>query len=550
MLLNASTWRVRLVACLSICLTTLLASASAEELPEPLAKIELADGDTLVFLGDSITHQCLYTQYVEDFFFTRYPQANIRFHNAGVGGAKAWDALQRFDRDVANFKPKYVTVLLGMNDGRYQPFNQEVFDTYKTDMTEVVEQIKETGAKPVLMTPTMFDASARLLRDPKASGGAMEEYNAVLAYYGQWLQRQAMKNGYGFVDMHGPLNNLTIEARKTDPNFTMIADAVHPGPNGQLVMAFAIINDMGLRKPLSSIRVSQGPKGKPVSRVSGGKLTDLQIEDDGLSFTWTADALPWVLPEEAQEGAKMLHLGHKASREALEVHDLPAGSYQLTIDGQAVGVYSAQQLARHVELQENTKTPQYQQAMQVAELNKQRNAGPIRSMRGEWSRFQQYARVKQQVADAPNEANQKQLEILTKQTEGMDERVAKLNEEIEQLAAEIREVAQPKPHKYRLEKVEAAKVSGLVTLNGEPLAGAAVRFVPTGAAGSIARGHTNNAGNFVAVSGGLPGVLPGEYQVVIEKDGFVPAKFANEKSSPLRCNVATGKNDLQFELQK
>ncbi|MEM0970129.1 MAG: GDSL family lipase, partial [Verrucomicrobiota bacterium] len=28
------------------------------------------DGDCIVFLGDSITHQCLYTQYLENFFLT------------------------------------------------------------------------------------------------------------------------------------------------------------------------------------------------------------------------------------------------------------------------------------------------------------------------------------------------------------------------------------------------------------------------------------------------------------------------------------------------
>jgi hypothetical protein len=39
---------------------------------KPLVEsLDLKDGDTLVFLGDSITHQCLYTQYIEDFFYTR-----------------------------------------------------------------------------------------------------------------------------------------------------------------------------------------------------------------------------------------------------------------------------------------------------------------------------------------------------------------------------------------------------------------------------------------------------------------------------------------------
>jgi len=61
-------------------------------------KFVLKDGDTVVFLGDSITHQCLYTQYLEDFFYTRLPGTHVHFHNAGVNGDRAADALARFGR--------------------------------------------------------------------------------------------------------------------------------------------------------------------------------------------------------------------------------------------------------------------------------------------------------------------------------------------------------------------------------------------------------------------------------------------------------------------
>ena len=44
-------------------------------------RLDLQDGDTLVFCGDSITHKCLYTQYVETYFYTRYPQRRITFDN-------------------------------------------------------------------------------------------------------------------------------------------------------------------------------------------------------------------------------------------------------------------------------------------------------------------------------------------------------------------------------------------------------------------------------------------------------------------------------------
>src|SRR6266700_3730994 len=103
-----------------------------------LTKMELKDGDTVVFLGDSITHQCLYTQYIEDFFYTRYPKVHIHFHNSGVGGDRAKDALTRFDEDVAAYKPRYVTILLGMNDGSYKDFDKTIFDTYQQDMGAVL----------------------------------------------------------------------------------------------------------------------------------------------------------------------------------------------------------------------------------------------------------------------------------------------------------------------------------------------------------------------------------------------------------------------------
>src|SRR5688500_6564011 len=69
--------------------------AATTEIKPLLKEVVLADGDAFVFLGDSITHQCLYTQYVEDFFYTRFPEKRIRFHNAGVGGDRAKNALDR-----------------------------------------------------------------------------------------------------------------------------------------------------------------------------------------------------------------------------------------------------------------------------------------------------------------------------------------------------------------------------------------------------------------------------------------------------------------------
>jgi len=378
------------------------ANTSAAPATRPAA-IDLQDGDTFVFLGDSITHQRLYTQYVEDFFYQRFPDRRIHFHNAGVGGARAWDALARLSDDVLQYRPRYVSILLGMNDGSYRPFDADVFATYQQDMSTLVDRIRAGGAVPLLMSPTMFDArAARSRPNPRRprSEDMLSQYNSVLAYYGRWLQDQALESGLAYVDMYGRLNDLTRLARSEDPQFTMIRDAIHPDPPGQIVMAYAMIDDLGLRKPLSGIRLEAGASGWKAG-ASGGAVSKLTATDDGLQFDWQADALPWVLPPEAQPGVDLLKLGHRATKESLEIHGLSPGRYELLIDGTSVGQYTHVALSRHIELQGNSQTPQYQQALQVALLNKQKNEGPVRTLRDSWRLFQSWARRTRDLKSQP-----------------------------------------------------------------------------------------------------------------------------------------------------
>jgi lysophospholipase L1-like esterase len=450
-----------LTVCLFVVTALTVASSRAEDAASPPAmpaKIDLQDGDTLVFLGDSITHQRLYTQYVEDFFYTRFPARRIHFHNAGIGGAQAWDALQRISRDVLDYKPRYVTILLGMNDGRYTPFDPEIFATYQNDMTEVVTRIRQGGATPVLMSPTMFDARAaqvrqnpRRLRSPEM----LSQYNSVLAYYGRWLQDRAIETGTSYVDMFSLLNDLTVEGREADPEFTLIKDAIHPDPPGQLVMAYAMIDDLGLRGQVSNIRILPAAKGGFRAMASGGKASNVRATADGSEFDWTAYSLPWVLPEEAQSGAKLLHLGHRASKEGLEIHGLKPGQYEVVVDDVVVGRYSHVALSRHIELQDNSKTPQYQQAMAVAMLNKQKNEGPVKQLRDGWRAFQGWARQSRQLKDQPNNAQLATAVAKARERlNGLEENIASAESAAKQIEDKIYATNQPKTRHYVIRRVQ------------------------------------------------------------------------------------------------
>lgn len=437
----------------TLCLLLIAHSASGQSYQAPLGQIELEDGDSLVFFGDSITHQCLYTQYLEDYFYTRYPDRRIHFHNAGVSGDKCDDALIRFEEDVTPYQPKYVTVLLGMNDGAYRPFDQKKFDSYERGLAEVVEKIQAIDATPILMTPTMYDARAARMANDGSENPTFRYYNSVLAYYGALLREISYRRGLGFVDMYSPLNNITLNQRKKNPQFTLIKDSVHPDAAGQVVMATAFLESLHSQALVSSIHVQIGEGSVPKITAHNGEAQEAKRVADGVTFSFLAKALPWVLPEEARLGFELSQAGQRFSREQVRVTGLPPGDYQMSIDGQEVGIYPHLDLAHGIELQANPKTPQYQQSLGVAMINKERNEKAYKRIRDLWWTKKLMRVTAEKVAAEP--ANQKakaDLEQLESQHKDIGSQLDELLAKAKEYEASIYQANQPKLCHYQISK--------------------------------------------------------------------------------------------------
>lgn len=368
--------------------------------------IELNDGDSFVFLGDSITHECFYTQYIEDYYYTRHPKTRLHFHNAGVGGDRASNALVRFDEDVASFKPKYVTILLGMNDGAYTRYEQGIFDNYQRDMGKVLDRIAEIGAVAIPMSPTMHDA--RAAREHNHGAEPRDTYyNGVLALYGAWLREQAQVRGIGFADLWTPLNDITMDQRKMKPEFTLMPDAVHPTPAGEAIMAISLLHDMVPSTNVSEAVISS-QEGQSGWRAEHGTVGNVKRTESSASFDFAAESLPWVLPAEASEGAKLAHMS-EYTVEKLTIQDLAPGKYILKIDGTEVGRYRSGELAGGIDLGGNDKTPEYQQAAHIAVLNKRKTDEAVRPMRDQWAQLKNKRREveKAEESNAPDAADKK-----------------------------------------------------------------------------------------------------------------------------------------------
>lgn len=438
-------------------------AAAQESRPAPAPKVAAAaqtkglglkDGDRFIFIGDSITHQCLYTQYVENFFYTRYPDIRLHFRNAGISGDKAQDALNRWDEDIAAFQPTVATVLLGMNDGSYKDFDKPTFDTYAKGMLELMDRLDAIKCRVIVMSPTMFDHQAwkvKIQQTPEyAKGRVVDGYNAVLAYYGKWLQEVARERGYTFVDLFGPLNTFTVQERKKDPAFTLIADAIHPGSDGAFVMAYSLLQQVGETGPILSTGVkvvNQEWKALSPAKVTGVTGRPGQT----VAYTITPVSLPWTEFADAPIGTKLTRAGHTASQESHIVAGLATGRYDLRINGQFVGTWDDRAFAVHAEIEDDPDSPTYQQAMQVIELNRKRNKEAVGPLRGLWAR-QKGMFNKRETDKAAYEAWQ--AEFKTKRA-GLEALAAKYEDEIYQinkpqpLKIEVVPSTQPLPAKLK-----------------------------------------------------------------------------------------------------
>lgn len=334
---------------------------------------QLKPGDRVVFYGDSITAQRLYTTWVETYVRTRMPDLNVSFVHSGWGGDRVTGGGggtidTRLERDVAAYKPTVITIMLGMNDGRYTPLNQELQDWYKTGFTAMLDKLKKLApeARITLIRPSPYD---EVTRAPMAGGG----YNPVLVKFGDFLAELAKKDGYGIADLNAPVVKMLEKAKETDAATAskIIPDRVHPASAGHLIMAEALLQAWGAPAVVSEVEIDAGVKRVAVQNNTA--VTDVKF-DQGITWTQADKSLP--VPIDANDATLMLTVKSAGftqamNRETLKVWGLESGFYALRIDGQQTGVFTSSQLAAGLDLSA-LPTPMSRQAAEVHRLTLRR----------------------------------------------------------------------------------------------------------------------------------------------------------------------------------
>lgn len=290
----------------------------------------LKSGDRMVFLGDSITEQRIYTRYVMNYFTLHYPDAKIWYRNAGWGGDTAPGGLSRLKRDVLSLKPTVVSICFGMNDGRYKAYDQEDFDTYINGMKGLISELKESGVKVVLLTPGCVDPD----RNPELKG-----YNDTLGDFAKGIIQLAQDEKLPVFNTRTAMLGVQNKAKKDNSEFTMIPDGVHPSSAGHSVMACGLLTDLAATEAPSSLAIN----GR--SFTSGRcKIENMKLNEDSISFTRTDDSLPVCLDSDVEYVSKYYPAISKMNEYKLKVTGLKEGNWKLVVDGMEVGTFTAAQL--------------------------------------------------------------------------------------------------------------------------------------------------------------------------------------------------------------
>jgi hypothetical protein len=133
-----------------------------------------------------------------------------------------------------------------------------------------------------------------------------------------------------------------------DKPVSMQGDPVHPGPHGQLMMAGALLKDLGADPFVGAATLDAGGK---VVEATGCRVDAVKAGNGTLSFDRLDDRLPFPIPEDARAVLAFDPTILDLSRFTLSVTGLKQGSYALKVNyALLAGSLTSEELAKGVNL--------------------------------------------------------------------------------------------------------------------------------------------------------------------------------------------------------
>jgi len=204
----------------------------------------------LVMIGDSVTDAGRtqpvgeglfdplgrgYVMMVDALLGAAYPGHGVRVVNMGLGGNTIKDLAARWQRDVLDLKPDWLSIMIGINDVWRQfdsptrPESHVLPDEYERTYRALLERTRDTVTGIILMTPFYLESNRA---DPMRR--RMDEYSQI-------VRRLAGEFQTLFVDVRGAMDAL-LNAHHSS---AIAWDRVHPNAVGHMAIARAFLEAVG-----------------------------------------------------------------------------------------------------------------------------------------------------------------------------------------------------------------------------------------------------------------------------------------------------------------
>ncbi len=217
---------------MALCMTGTGNYAQAAE----AGKIAVKNGEKIAFLGDSITaagrRKGGYCQLVLSALKDQGIEAVPVF--AGISGHKSNQMLARLEKDVLRHKPDWMTLSCGVNDVWHGARGVDL-ESYKKNITEIVNKAQAAGVKVVLLTSTMIKEDQP------------NPLNQKLVGYNEFIRALAKEKKCLLADLNADMQ----AALKTFPanapkGKQLTSDGVHMNKAGNIMMARGVAKAFGL----------------------------------------------------------------------------------------------------------------------------------------------------------------------------------------------------------------------------------------------------------------------------------------------------------------
>jgi lysophospholipase L1-like esterase len=342
---------------LLLCLCLLPGLATAEPL--------LREGDSLAICGDSITEQRMYSVLLEDYLLMCQPAHVAAFTQMGWSGETVAALHGRLASDVLPFRPSVVTLLYGMNDGGYSPPSRATEEAFEQETGGALRELRAGGARLILAaSPCAVDPER--FRSWLFAKCSPEVYNRTLSGLGLAARAAAGTGEAVWVDVHGTMLAVMQAAKaRLGASYSLSVDGVHPGPNGQLVIAFAFLKAMGCDGDIGTVEFDAETGRATASaghQVLDSSRTELSLESTRYPFCFTDDRSK---PDSTAIVLPFLPFNEELNRFRLVVRHAPA---RMKISwGDETKVFTGAELAAGVNLAAAFTTSPFQPAFTAVE---------------------------------------------------------------------------------------------------------------------------------------------------------------------------------------